>query len=404
MIEPSLEPTNQQSRQPGRTDLRSAEHRGVILHVITRYIPYGASRNLQFVLEWELRHGFEPHLAIGGSASFDVPEDVIVHRIPALRRAPAPIDDFRALMQIRRVIDDVRPLVLQTHQSKSGILGRLAARGKVPAVIHTIHMPSFGVGYGRLESATYRLLERTCARYTHLFVAVSDELERTYLEAGIGRPEQYTVIHSYIDLDRFIAIRSASAVQKLAWRTRFGIRRDGCVIVVAGLLEPRKRVDLVIRKLTPLLASGRATLVVAGDGKERKALEALAKASGIRESVMFLGFVSEFPEVLGLSDVLVHASTSEGVAQVVLQAAAAGTPVVATEAVGVAEIPEPAVTLVDRRGARLLAACESVLAQPPVASVPSSGFRWWSADVIDGQLTTLYERVAVLLQRRLQTK
>ena len=401
MTEATSPPKNQIA--PGHpTDPPFSKPRGATLHVINRYIPYGASRNLHFVLDWEARHGYEPHIAMGGTVSFEVPQHVVVHRIPTLRRAPAPIDDVRSLRRISDLIESVRPVVLQTHQSKSGILGRLAARGRVPAVIHTIHMPSFGAGYSRLGSITYRALERRCASYTDLFVAVSKELEASYLEAGIGRADQYTVIRSRIDLESYVSIRSASRGQRSEWRRRYRIPAEGRVILVAGLLEARKRVDLIIRRLTPLLASGRATLVVAGDGNERKALETLAKVSGLSEAVMFLGFVSEFAEILGSADVLVHASTSEGIAQVVLQAAASGTPVVATEAVGLAEIPGKTVAIVDRQGAGLLAACELALAGRSAAPAGSADFGPWSAEVIDGQLRALHDRVASLLRGKTQ--
>lgn len=397
-----LHPEGAPSITRGGADAEARGRRGVILHVITRYIPYGASRNLQFVLDWEARHGYKPHLAVGGTVSFDVPPNVVVHRIPALRRSPMPVDDVRALFLIRQLVDNVRPAVLQTHQSKSGILGRLAGRARVPALIHTIHMPSFGAGYGGPASIAYRAMERRCGRFTDFFVAVGKDLQQMYVDAGIGRRDQYRVIHSYVELDRYVTIRSATNAQRLGWRRRYGIPADAPVLLVAGLLEPRKRVDLIVRRLAPLLAAGRATLVIAGDGSERGALEGLVKRIGLGQSVIFVGFVSELSEVLGLSDALVHASSSEGIAQVVLQAAAAGKPIVATESTGLSEIPGNAVTTVDRDGTRLLKTCESVLSARIAPATTPDDFRPWSAETIDRQLATLHQAVDDLVGRRRQ--
>jgi glycosyltransferase involved in cell wall biosynthesis len=379
---------------------RSSGSRGLILHVINRYIPYGASRNLQFVLEWEKAYGYEPHLAVGGQTQFQLPNGVVAHSLPSLRRDPSAADDLRSLVELRRLVGVLAPTVVQTHQSKAGILGRLAARGRVPVVIHTIHMPSFGFGYGRAASAAYQTLERRCARYTDLFVPVGRELEQMYTRAGIGRDRQYSVIHSYVELDRFFSARSATPAQRLEWRSRHGLPANGRVVVAAGLLEKRKRVELIVRRLLPLLTSGQAVLVIAGDGPKRRAIEHLVHGYGVAASVVFAGFVSKLEELLGLADVLVHASMTEGIPQVVLQAAAVATPVVATDMVGLREIPGNAITVVDRDGVNLLDACVDVLSRPKPPGPAVEEFDPWSAGVVGDQLRALHERVAAQLSGR----
>src|SRR5437763_16414839 len=123
-----------------------------ILHVATRHRVGGAERNLLYTVSRELERGFEVHVAVGTSdLRTDFPPGVRLYPLPDLVRAVSPAADRRALNRIKSLIRTERFDVVHTHQSKAGALGRAAARGLVPVVLHTVHMSSFGPAYGRAQ-------------------------------------------------------------------------------------------------------------------------------------------------------------------------------------------------------------------------------------------------------------
>ncbi len=95
--------------------------------------------------------------------------------------------------------------MVHTHSAKGGILGRAAAwREGVPAVVHTVHGPSFGPFQGPIPNAAYIAAERWAARRCHALVSVCDAMTAQYLAAGVGRPEQYQTVYSGMDVDAFL--------------------------------------------------------------------------------------------------------------------------------------------------------------------------------------------------------
>jgi glycosyltransferase involved in cell wall biosynthesis len=371
-----------------------------ILHVATRHRRGGAERNLIHTALWEARQGHDVHLAIGrDSLPEDVPPGLAVHVIPSLVRAVSPLDDVKAYLGLRRLIRDVGFSVVHTHQSKAGILGRLAARGSEGAVVHTIHMASFGPAYGSANSAAFVRAERICAGWTDVIVSVGDELRRIYLSGSVGRLDQYATIRSPIDIAAFRALRGLTAGQRMNERTLLGLDASHRVAIIIASLEPRKRVDLVVRALAPILRTGELNLVIAGDGPERNRVTSLAAELGVADSIRVLGHVTDIRGLLSVADVLVHASTVEGVPQVTIQAFAAGVPVVATEMIGLREVAGAPVRIVAASGAGLGEAVREVLRNEP-PPVPAEALDAWSPDGVDRSLADLHERLGVLMRSR----
>ncbi len=370
-----------------------------ILHVATRHRRGGAERNLLHTALWESRHGHEVHLAIGrDSLPAEIPPGITVHVIPSLVRTISPLDDVRSYLALRRLVRDSRFDVVHTHQSKAGVVGRLAARGIARTVVHTIHMASFGPAFGAAGSAVFVLAERLCARWTDVIVSVGDELREMYLAAGVGRPNQYTIIRSPIEIATFTALRALSADQRVSARVSLGLDASRRLAVVIASLEPRKRVDVVLRELAPLLRSGEADLAIAGDGPERERLTSLASGLGVADRVRVLGHVTDIPGLLSAADVLVHAATVEGVPQVTIQALAAGIPVVATDMIGLHEVPGATITIVPSSGTGLAEAVAVALRRPP-APVPLDALDAWTSTAVDSAIEALH----VLLRGRSAT-
>lgn len=218
-----------------------------------------------------------------------------------------------------------------------------------------------------------RRLILEAVRQAGAVVAVSAALRERLVAHGVD-PAHVQVLRNGVDTEIFRPIARADARATLALPT-------GPVIAVVGNLVPEKGVDLV---LDAVAALPDATVVIVGDGPERARLEAQAHALGIAERVRFLAVrpQRELAKVYSAADVLVLASSREGWPNVLLEAMACGTPVVATAVGGVQEIVTSRVAgrvVAERSGAALADALREVLARPPVQSTVAqfaSQFGW----------------------------
>src|ERR1035438_89458 len=184
-----------------------------VIHVITRLIVGGAQENtIASVLGLREKPGLDVTLVAGPSGGpegslesllADGPPVLTVG--PELVRPVGPGQDYHDWRRLKDLFRGRQPDIVHTHSGKAGILGRLAAaHAGVPIILHTIHGPSFGPFEGPLANSLFRNAERYAARVTTHFVVVADAMKRLYLDAGIGRAEQYTKILSGFPLEPFL--------------------------------------------------------------------------------------------------------------------------------------------------------------------------------------------------------
>ncbi|MCS7090604.1 MAG: glycosyltransferase family 4 protein [Verrucomicrobiota bacterium] len=322
-----------------------------VVHVITRLIVGGAQENtLASVVGLQERHGWEVRLISGPTYGPEGSLEDVAAAVPGLLEVEShlirpvhPWHDLLAWIRLVHRFRELRPDLVHTHSGKAGFLGRLAAhRAGVPVIVHTIHGPSFGAFQGFLANAAFRWAERQAGRVTTHFVAVADAMTRQYLQAGIGRPEQYTRIYSGFDLKPFL-----QAQNDPAWRARIGLSREELVVgKIARLFKLKGHDDLLA--VTPSLVRRcpRLRVVFVGDGAWRRRLERRAQALGVANHVRFAGLVppAEIPRWIGIMDVVVHLSRREGLPRALPQALAAGKPVVAYDCDGAPEVCRPGET------------------------------------------------------------
>ena len=358
-----------------------------ILHVATRFRLGGAERNIVHFMEWERSFGFEVELAVGPDSQTDSISDT-VRIVPSLVRGVSPALDFRAYRELVSLIGQRGYDMVHTHLSKAGVLGRLAARRRVPRIAHTVHMASFGGGYGKVATLVFRQAERTCAPITDVTAYVGRELRELYLANGIGTPNRSMVIHSPIDIDGFSETRSWNEARKLSVRRDLHLTTRGPVIVAIGTLAPRKRYELMIAKLAPLLIDSPVELAIAGEG-DATTLRHAAARFGVERKVIVLGHLDDPTRLIGTADLLVHTAAVEGVPQVVIQALAAGKPVVATEVYGLREIQNAPIRIVPATGDGLADATRIEL-EKPSRPISIESFLPWKSSTIQREIAAFH--------------
>jgi glycosyltransferase involved in cell wall biosynthesis len=203
-----------------------------------------------------------------------------------------------------------------------------------------------------------RLMIRETARRAAGIITVAGALKCDLVKIGVPA-ERIEVLRNGVDLQLF------RPIERDAVRRKLGLR--GTTLLSVGHLIPRKGHDLVIQALPRLPETH---LIVIGDGPERGTLEALARQSGVHERVTFIGArpQDELRSYYGAADALVLASSREGWANVLLEAMACGTPVVASSIGGTPEVvssAEAGVLITERTPAGVAQAVQRLLACLP---------------------------------------
>jgi glycosyltransferase involved in cell wall biosynthesis len=258
-----------------------------------------------------------------------------VHVQPSLRRAMHPARDLRAYRELVSWLRKNPVDIVHTHTSKAGIVGRLAAaRAGVPVIIHTAH------GWGHhnhmhpLKRSLYIALERRAARVTQKIIAVSQSSAERGIADGIGTRDQYTVIHSGIDLARYRNVR----VDARALRSSLGIPDGAPVVGTVSRLTPQKApedfitVAAMVRQHRPDVR-----FVFVGGGPDEAAFKEGMREAKLEGTVLPLGYRDDVPQLLRIMDVFMLTSLWEGLPRVFPQAMCASLPVVATRVDGAPE-------------------------------------------------------------------
>ncbi len=273
--------------------------------------------------------------------------DCRLELLPDLVREVLPARDVRALLALRRLLVRERrtapgTVIVHTHSSKAGILGRAAARlAGIPIVVHTIHGYGFHDGQRPAVRRFYVTLEKMAACWTDAFIAVAEENRQTGVALGLFPPEQCEVIHGGIEVD---AYRRPPEVRQAA-RAALGVLADAPLVGMIACLKPQKAPEdfvAVAARVRAVLPEAR--FFIAGDGEQRAAVETAARAAGLDGALQILGWRRDVPDLLAAMDVLVLTSRWEGLPLVFPQAMAAGRPVVATNVNGAPEAVQDGVT------------------------------------------------------------
>ncbi len=229
-----------------------------------------------------------------------------------------------------------RPDVVHTHEYTANTLAVYAAwKAGVPVRIRHLHsMAPWGWG-GALRTRARIRSDRRAARRAHVTLAVSEAVREVFLKATGLPPSSCRVLYNGVDLSRYVDAREKGG----AFRAELGIRRDAPVVGIVGRLSRGKghetflRVAHRVARETP-----GATFLVVGEGGRRAALEALASELGLGDSVVFAGYRHDVAAALGAMDVFLFTSSAEGGGRIqdglpgaVIEAMAAGVPVVAFE-------------------------------------------------------------------------
>ena len=304
------------------------------LRLITRLNVGGPARQA-LLLTRELRDEFPTVLAAGRPTSSEgelSDPQVPVRTVPLTRPLHAGMD-ARAVAAVRRLMAETQAGLLHTHMAKAGTIGRVAATTmpRRPRTVHTFHGHVLEGYFTPRVQRAFVEIERALARRTDALIAVSPEIRDALQSLGIGARREFHVIPLGLDLAPFLSVTGPN--QEL--RRHLGLAPDQPLVGIVGRLVPIKGVEVLLDAMALLPG---VHLAVVGDGEERVALTERARAAGLSDRVHFVGWWHDIPSAMGDCDVVVLTSRNEGTPVALIEALAAGRPVVATDVGGVRHV------------------------------------------------------------------
>jgi len=322
-----------------------------IVHIITRMDRGGSAQNTLLTCA-ALSGSYEQVLVHGLSLESRMTElerrsvEKCVHEakkrgvkiipLSSLVRRVDPLRDLIALFSLWRFMIRERPDLVHTHSSKAGILGRLAARlAGVPAVVHTPHGHVFYGHFGPLTSKIYLLVERIMSRITDRLIALTQGERDDYLALSVCDQKKIVTIHSGVDVDHYLHAK----VNVQRKRKSLGLKPEGLVVGTVGWLLPIKGPMYLLKAMAEVWKRyPRTILVYVGRGDLEGELRREASRMGASEKVWFLGWRDDIHEILPVLDIFVLPSLNEGMGRALVEAMAAGKPIVASKVGGVPDL------------------------------------------------------------------
>ena len=352
-----------EATSPREASVPPSPRRPRVLRIATDLSADGPGRQT-ITLNRELKpRGFDCRLVWGaaaGAENHEPPPSVPATYIPYLQSRGDLLADARALLAIDGMIRRWNPQIVHTDADKAGVLGRLVAqRRHVPITLHSFN----GAGLRDLvsESRAAVTRERALARRTDaLLVSTSDARDRL-LSLGIGSREQWHVVPLGLDLEPLIAERPDPREA----RAQLGIPGEGPIVGCVGSGDEEDHGTFLAAAAQLLRARPDATVVFVGESALRERLRSRARGL-LFERCVFLRPVRHLPTLYAALDVVVRTSLRGAPASLV-EAAAAGKPVVATRTGGIREVVREGETglLVAPRDPSALAASLLMLLEDP---------------------------------------
>lgn len=346
-----------------------------VLRIINRFNLGGPTHNAAYLTRY-LPSDFETLLIGGpegeneeGSGHILSSLGIEATILPEMRREVSPWRDRSAYRRIKKIIKDFRPDVVHTHAAKAGAVGRMAAHELgVKAVVHTFHGHVFHSYFGPVRTSVFKGVERYLSHRTSRIIAISEKQKSELVdEHRICSADKVSVIPLGFDLSKF---REGQAEKRALFRRVYGVADDEIAIGIVGRLVPVKNHALFLKGLKHVQerTGKKVRAFIVGDGEEREHIQQQASALGLsmahaksfnghgfghgvngkpvvgRADITFTSWVNEIDIVHAGVDAVVLTSFNEGTPVSLIEAQAAGRPVVSTRVGGIENVVENEVT------------------------------------------------------------
>lgn len=310
-----------------------------ILFIVTQS-DFGGAQRYIFDLVVNLKNEFLISVAAGPKGGDELlnrleKNGIAIHRLKHLKRAINPCHDWLAYRELKNLIKNEKPDIVHLNSSKAGVLGSLAAARLPSRVIYTAHGWTFNEPNNPLKRQIYLGAEKWTSRYKDRIICVSEYDRRSALKYDIASPEKLITIHNGLDWQKLEFLSKKTALDFLAAKVE--ISNNKLIGAVANLY-PAKGLTYLIK--TARFIKSPCQILIIGEGPERRNLEQQIAKYQLQNKVLLLGALPQAYRYLRAFDFFILPSVKEGFPYAILEAMAAGLPIVATSVGGLPEIIE----------------------------------------------------------------
>ncbi len=328
-----------------------------VLRIINRFNIGGPTYNAAYLSKY-LSKNFETLLVAGEKDETEDSSQFILHElglkpiiIPEMKREINLKNDRIAYQKIKDIIADFKPDIVHTHASKAGAIGRLAAyKMKVPVILHTFHGHVFHSYFGKVKTTIYKTIERNLARKSTKIIAISP-IQKKELSTihKIAKPNKIEVIPLGFDLNKF---KDNQKEKRNSFRQKWLIEDDEIAIGIIGRLVPIKNHHFFLNVVKNIkeATTKKVRFLIIGDGELRDELENYCNQLEIDFSteknatnalLTFTSWITDIDVALAGLDIVALTSKNEGTPVNLIEAQAAGKPIVSTNVGGIENIVIP---------------------------------------------------------------
>lgn len=327
-----------------------------ILRIHNRLIVGGPSHNVTLLTAY-LSPEFETKLLVGKKDPAEKDATYIADQlglvpveIKEMRRSILPFYDIIAYFRIKSIIKEYKPDIVHTHASKSGAVGRLAARScNVPLIVHTFHGHVFHSYFSPFMSKAIVRFERFFAKRTDAIIAISDSQKHELTEVyKIAPPEKVFTVPLGFNLDKYCVDQDK---KKIIFQNKYGFDNDEVIVGIIGRLVPVKNHEMFLEMAAIVKSTTQKNVrfAIIGDGESRAGIEKKTTELGLSYSyfitnpkektdVVVTSWETEIDQALAGLDIVVLTSQNEGTPVSLIEAQSAYIPVVSTNVGGVEDI------------------------------------------------------------------
>lgn len=329
-----------------------------VLRIINRFNLGGPTYNASYLTKY-MSPGFHTLLVGGIKDESEENSEFILRNlgiipviIPEMHRSINPIQDAIAIKKIKEIIREFKPDIVHTHASKAGALGRRAAYiMNVPVILHTFHGHIFDAYFSGLKSKLYQCIERKLAEKSTKIIALSEQQKYDLvIKYKICPEHKIEIIPLGFDLDKF---ENNMDVKRTQFRNEYLLDDDEIAIGIIGRVVPVKNHPLFINAIKYVISRSNKKIraFIVGDGVDRAKIERMChdlslsyvdfRYNKIKADITFTSWLKDIDYVDAGMDIITLTSLNEGTPVSLIEAQAAGKPIVSTNVGGIENIIIP---------------------------------------------------------------
>lgn len=263
--------------------------------------------------------------------------------LPEMSRAINISQEYRAYKKIKKILKEIQPDIVHTHASKAGFLGRMAAFSlRIPVVVHTFHGHVFHSYFGKFKTTFFKQIERYLAKKSTGIIAISALQKHELADVHkIVNQEKIKVIPLGFDLQKF---QEGRIEKREAVRAQYKLSDDEVAITIIGRLAPIKDHDYFLNVIEEVLKQTpqEIKVFIVGDGSEKNHIEdRVNKLNEVYPNrIMMTSWILDIATFIQGMDIVCLTSKNEGTPVSLIEAQAAGIPVISTDVGGVRDAME----------------------------------------------------------------